>query len=179
MDTKKRAMFDSIEREYRYRHRLYFLWSATTFFGLMSGLAVYFALTNSDPVYLQGVLEFPAALANIGSWFAGALFACLFAWGLVFVIQALTRRQRIALTSSALLVPKGFWSSGDQAIPYHDIVELVPHTEPDRSLALIVRHRQGKFPISESLLPSKAAFQELWGALAGRVADGRPAQGSP
>ena len=171
-------MFDSIEREYRYRLALSFLWTAPVFFGLMSGFAVDFALTNSTPVYLQGVLEIPAVLANIGAWVVGALFACLFAGGLVFVAQALTRRQRIALTPTALLVPKGFWSSADQAIPYRDIVELATHVEPNRSQTLIVRHRQGKFPISESLLPSKADFQELWSALAGRVVAGRPEQGS-
>src|SRR5437763_871742 len=111
-------MSEPVERAYRYRMDLYFLWAAPTFLGLMSGLAIYFALTNTAPVAVQGVLVFPATLANIGAGAAGILFALLFAGSLVLVVQALVRKQRIALTTTALLVPKGFWSSAEQAIPY-------------------------------------------------------------
>ncbi len=169
MDPKKHASLEPIEREYRYRLDLYFFWATPIFLGFMSGFAVYFALTNSSRVRLQGSFEIPASLANVGAWFGGALFACLFVANVVLVIQALTHPQRIALTATALLVPRGSWSSAEEAIPYRDIVELVPQTGPDGSQTLIVRHRQGKFPISESLLPSKAAFQELCLLLTSRV----------
>lgn len=170
-------MSEPIEREYRYRISLSLLYTATPFLGLMSALAIYFAFTNSDPVYLQGVLEFPAVLANIAAGAAGILFAILFVGSLVFVVEAFTHRQRIALTATELLVPKGFWSSAEQSIPYRDIIELTTRSEPDGTQTLMVRHPQGKYPISESLLPSKSDFQELCQTLAERVAGRAPGPG--
>src|SRR5262245_33770016 len=175
-------MSESIEREYPYRLDPYFLWAAPPFFGLMSGFALYTALTNSDPVLLQGILEIPAVPWNILMGVLGVLFAFLFVGSVVFVVQALTTRpKRIAFTTSTLVLPKGCWSSAEQAIPYVDIVELAIQTLPppaNCTRTLLVRHKQGKVPIEETLLPSKADFEELWGTLESRVAANARPQGN-
>lgn len=164
-------MSEPIEREFPYRISLYMLWAAPPFFGLMSGLAIYFALTNSEPVFLQGVLEFPAIVANIAVGILGLLFAFLFVGFVVLAVQAITKPQRIALTASELLVPKGFWSRREHAIPYGEIVELAIQTPPPPASGrtLIVHHRHGKFAIEDVMLPSQADFEELWSTLEGRM----------
>src|SRR5205085_3704575 len=134
------------------------------------------------PIMLQGILEIPAVPWNILMGVLGVLFALLFVGSMVFVVQALTTRgKRIALTTTALVVPKGSWSSTEQAIPYADIVELAIQTLPppaNSTRTLMVRHKQGKLPIEETLLPSTADFEELWSTLESRVAANARAQGN-
>jgi hypothetical protein len=164
-------MTNEIEREYRYRSEMYWVVAGPLFLGLMAGLTVYFALTNEEPVWLGSLVEIPRPAVLVGAWIGAAIFTFLFVGATVMAVQTLTCRQRIAFTATALLIPKGFWSSADQAIPYEEIGALELHTgpgpEPNRSV--IVHHGHGRFPIEERCLPSKADFDDIWRVLGDRV----------
>jgi hypothetical protein len=164
---------DEVKREFRYRGDLYMLVVGPLFCGLMAGLAIYFALTNEGPVWFGNLGEIPRPFVLVTAWVLAALFTALCAGLTVVSVQALTCRQRIAFTEKALLVPKRFWSSGDRAIPYEDIVKLTLQDDPillPGHRALFVYHGDEKYPIAENFLASPEDFAEVRRLLEARTA---------
>ena len=162
-------MSEEIEREYPYRAPRTLVTLIPLFFGLLCGGSIWMALTNERGILCFNLFFIDPLLARILMWLLTALFGALFVGVLPFVVNALTQRQRIAFTSTALLVPKHFLSSADRVIPYRDIVELTLHTDPQGTRSWIIRQRQGKFVIVDSWLPSNEAFEEVSALLRERI----------
>ena len=82
--------------------------------------------------------------------------------------------QRIAFSATALLVPVSRWSSAEQQIGYRDI-QALSKTQVSGQRFLYVTHSGGQYVITASMLPSKAALEEVCELLAAKVQALRPA----
>jgi hypothetical protein len=74
-----------------------------------------------------------------------------------------------------MTVPASRWSRGEKTIAYRDI-EALSQTAVNGQKFLYLKHPGGKYTITASLLPSKAAFTEICALLAARVQDARTPQ---
>lgn len=187
---------DPVEHEYPYRYSAGVVFGPAIAFGVLGGLMVYLALTyDEEGVVLFHIIELSPLGVRIMGWVLAGLFLGLFVACLPIVVNFLTTRRRLAVTATALLVPRGFWSTADRPIPYREIAELVPHLDTQGRRSLIIRHPKGKFVIEEIALPSRAVFEEICSLLRERRAlaagplahrpgepaegDGGPANGKP
>jgi hypothetical protein len=149
-----------VERQYEYKPKWWVILLFVGFFGLG---AVLFAreATSNDPKKL------PAFFCWI--LFAGAIWFIGRAGG--WAVARLMFRHRVAFTRSALLLPKGLWSSEEVAIEYRDITRLSSSLLSARQL--VVTHTGGKRLIGSWLLPSESAFDEVRQLLTDRVSTAR------
>ncbi len=137
-----------IERQYDYKPR----WSHVLLLaGFCTLLAACF-IARASPEDL-GVLYWIVLVVS----FAGV------AWSGVLAVDRLLLRRRIAFTSSSLVLPKP-WSLSEEAIDYQAITGLDVWEG-----CLYVTHGGGRREISEAMLPSRAAFQEICTLLTARV----------
>jgi hypothetical protein len=109
--------------------------------------------------------------------FYWVLCACSVGFVAIAVFLAyhrLTFRQRIAFGPTALLVPASRWSSAEQQIGYRD-VQTLSIDQVSGQRFLYVTHSGGQYAITASMLPSKAAFEEVCELLAAKVRELQPA----
>jgi hypothetical protein len=152
-----------IEHEYEYRPRWWDLLLIVAFFGAGVALGGYKAV-RPEPERIRVVSAVMCAL--------GALYLV---WFGALAVAMLAIRHRVALTSTALLLPKSWWSRDEEAIDYQAI-RAVSAQPPARPLRLYVKHTGGQRCIAAGLMSSRAAFAELHELLTARVA---AVQGSP
>ncbi len=80
----------------------------------------------------------------------------------------LTVTQRIALGPKALTVPASRWSADETEIAYAAIAGL-SEAKLNGQRFLHIDHIGGRFTLTASLLPSKAAFDEVRDAITAEV----------
>lgn len=154
-------MADKVSHEYPYRYSAAVALGPAVGFGILGVLLAVTGWTTRQGFVLFGLIRFSPLAAKITARMFAVLFLGLFVACLPIVVNYLTCRRRLALTDTALLIPRSFWSSAYRSIRYEEIVELGPHLDAQGNRSLIVRYRTGKFPIEEIALPSKEAFEEI------------------
>jgi hypothetical protein len=97
----------------------------------------------------------------VGVWLSLATTALVGA--LLFVIMAvyrLIRIQQIVLTPTAIIVPKGRFSSSVATIPFKTI-EGLSVSQVYRQRFLKINYQRGTFTIASPLLPKSEDFEEV------------------
>src|SRR5256885_2736351 len=144
-----------IERKYEYKPR----WSHVLLVGGFCTLLAASTIAHASPENL-GVLYWIVSVVS----FAGV------AWSGVLAVDRLFFRRRVAFTSTSLLLPKPWSFSEEEAIDYQAITGLDVWKVAERGYGcLYVTHGGGRREISEAMLPSRAAFEEVCALLTARV----------
>ena len=155
-----------IEREYEYRLKVGRAQARAVLFGAGALLFAYVALTND-----RGLILCVIPLAKTGATICYGVFAGLSAlvcaYEAVNVAGRASLRQRIAFTEEGLVVPRSSWSAEERLIPYGSILDMKEFTEPDS--LVVIRHREGEFPLRLDLLPDERAYAEIVHSLALRI----------
>jgi hypothetical protein len=154
-----------IEREYPYRVKGWAVLVVLAFFGGGAVLMGYKAAGN-DPDNMPCFYWTECVLCILLVAFYGAL-------GLVGRFA----EHRVALTPTAVLLPKAPWSAKELAIEFRAITGLEvrpPGPHPRRRLE--ITHLAGKARIVANLLPNSAAFQDVSDSLAARVSEARASE---
>lgn len=154
------------DHEYEYKAR----WSAILLGVLLcgAGATVAAALAGSNRgLIIHGIKLSPEMAACF--WLSMTILAL--GGVLLFLLMAfhrLIRTQRIVLTPTAIIVPKGRFSSKMVIIPFSTITDLsVSKVSSQRFLK--ITHQCGATTIASSFLPMKTDFQSIFHALAERV----------
>ena len=144
-----------IERQYAYRPRWSHILLLAGFCTLLAASTIAHASPEDLPVMYWIVLVVS---------FAGV------AWSGVLAVDRLFFRRRVAFTSTSLLLPKPWSFSEEEAIDYQAITGLDVWKVAEHGYGcLYVTHGGGRREISEAMLPSRAAFEEVCALLTARV----------
>jgi hypothetical protein len=165
---EERFVMDIVEREYEYRPKWTMIVFCAAFFGLGAGVLGFKAASNDRGLIINRVIQLGPDGATVFFW---VLTACSVGFVVVSACLAYHRlnfRQRLAFGPSALVVPVSRWSREEKEIAYQDILGLSEATISGQRF-LYVTHPGGKYTITASMLPSKAAFSEVCELLAARV----------
>lgn len=118
------------------------------------------ALNNDRGLILNRVIELSQQSATIFYWvitFAALVFVLA---GLMILITSLTSNREIIITASSITAPKNGFSKLSITVNYVDITNINTQIVQKTKILNIV-HRNGKLSIANSILPNKAAFEEL------------------
>ena len=159
------------EREYPYRASWRVIILGAIFFGACAVVLGYEAADNRRGLILDGL---PLTAGQATDFYA--VLAALSA-GFVTITLVLGFRRmsgapgRIVLGRSAMIAPNPRWRPGEQAIAYASITGL-SLTTTGRQVFLTIDHEGGRFQLARSMLPSRAAFDEIRTFLAQRARRG-------
>lgn len=154
-----------ITHEYSYHPNRLGMIAAIIFFGGCTAVLVNTARTNYRGLIINRMIELvPETATNL--YWALALFSLGLTLTAVYVtLLGICFRRRIALTASAIIMPKSYWSSKEVTIEFSSITSLaVPKVKTARGkplLFLILTTSETKQTIYGSWLPSKEDFVEL------------------
>lgn len=154
----------NIEREYEYKPKLWIMFLAGGFFALGIPIAIYAASENRG-LNINGIITLSPYQASIFWAVIGTACAIFVLLAASQMVLSFTMKQRIALSSTALIVPKSRLSSAEKFIEYKDIRSLSVATIQSQTLLYII-HSGGKSTIAASMMPSRATFDDLCEALA-------------
>jgi hypothetical protein len=144
-----------IEHQYEYKSKWWHVLFAGGFFILVGAYTIALASPQNSPVLFWTFL----VLSLAGIAVAGAM-----------AVERLFFRRRIAFTPTSLVLPKPGSFSREEAIDYQAITGLKVLNPGGRGLGyLFLTYEGGRRTISESSLPSTAAFQEICALLTARV----------
>ena len=140
-------------------------WLIIIFGGMFFALCTYVIAFKSAPSPCDDWLcdlfsKFSENGAVIYHWFLGAVSFAITIAVASLAYHRLNFQQRLAFRSEALVVPVSRWSHEEIGIAYRDIVEL-SHFEYKGNRSFIIKHKGGRFTISEAWLSSRAVFNEV------------------
>jgi hypothetical protein len=161
-------LVSNIEREFEYKPRWTTILACGAFFSLCAVVLGIKAANNGGGLLINGIIELGPAGATIFYWVLTAGSVGFVAAAVLIAYHRLMYRQRLAFSQSALIGPASRWSQQEREIAYRDICELSTVTVSGQRF-LYITHLGGKYTISASLLPSKAAFEEICELLAEKV----------
>ncbi|MBC7796864.1 MAG: hypothetical protein H7Z37_08330 [Pyrinomonadaceae bacterium] len=157
----------NIEREYEYKPKLWVLFLAGGFFALGIPISIYAASENRGLI-INGIITLSPYQAGIFWLIIGAACAVFVLLAVLTVATRFVFKQRIALSSTALIMPKSRFSGVEKLIEYKDINSLSVSTIQGQTF-LYVLHSSGKDTIAASMMPSRATFDDLCEALAKKI----------
>jgi len=163
-----------VEREYAYKPRWTLIVFCAVFFGLVAVSLGAKAHGNDRGVIINRVIKLSPSGATTFYWVLCACSVGFVAIAAFLACHHLIFHQRIAFGATALLVPVSRWSSAEQQIGYWDI-QALSKTQVSGQRFLSVTHSGGTYVLTASMLPSKAAFEEVCELLAAKVRELRPA----
>jgi hypothetical protein len=168
---------EAVEREYEYRPKWTLIVFCAAFFGLGAVVLGAKAAGNDRGLIINRIIELETARATVFYWVLTACSAGFVASAAVLAYHRLAYRQRLAFRAAALTVPASRWSRREKEIVYREIKELRQTTISGQRF-LHVTHDGGKYTITASMLPSRAAFEEVCELLAARVRESQRADQS-
>ena len=164
---------DKIECEYEYNPSWKLILFGAVFFGFCAFALGAQADGNNRGLSLRGLIDLEPAEATVFFWILCGLsigFVLAFA---VLAYRRLTVRQRLAFGPTTFLAPRSWWSGEEKEIAYRDI-KGISRVEVMRARSLHITYEGGKFAIVDSMLPSKAAFEEVYDLLVTKVRAVKP-----
>jgi hypothetical protein len=167
-DRAEEENMESMEREYEYKPKWTLILFCALFFGLCAVVLGVKAARNDRGLIINGLFE-------LGPGGATTFYWVLCAGGVGFVVlvaflayHRLRFRQRLAFGPAAVTVPVSRWSAQEKEIAYRDISALST-AQISGQRFLYITHPGGRYTITASMLPSKAAFAEVCALLEDKV----------
>jgi hypothetical protein len=153
-----------VEREYAYRPKWTTIVLASLFFGAGALFFAAMAKDNDRGLIINGIIELSPGGARIFYWALAALSVGLVAAASTMAMVRLTLRQRIAVGTTCITVPRSRWSSEEIAVPFAEIIRLSTSDVSGQRFLKVV-YRGGKFKLVASMLPSEGDFDEILAAI--------------
>lgn len=155
-------------KTYPYKQKMWIGPACTGFFGLCAW--VFWQKSHQEPrgLIINHIIELSPGNALIFHWllfFASMAFVVL---GLMVSVMSLKKERHITLTSHSLQTPKSGISNTEVEILFRNITAIQLH-EVQGQRFLQISHGTGKTSIAQSMLPTKAAFDEICAFVAAHV----------
>ncbi len=143
-----------------YKPRILNFLLAGFFFAFCGAVLLYMGLSNDRGMILNRIFTFSESQA---SWFFYILAICSFAFVLLAVFTVVKSRlspKTLEITDEMLICPKSGISTKVMRLPFRDISKVEEQVIQHQRF-LMVHHEGGKFSIPKSMLPDKAAFEQV------------------
>lgn len=165
-------------REYEYRIKWTMIVLCAAFFALCTAVLGAKAANNNRGVIINGLIELGPDGATNFYWALAAVSAGFIVLAGFLAYHRVTFRQRLIFGQAAMTVPVSRWSREEKEIPYREVLALSEATISGQRF-LYVTHLGGKYTVTASMLPSKAAFAEVCELLADRIREAHAAGQRP
>lgn len=165
---------DTIEREYEYKPSWIGIILIGGLFALSSAFLVSKAVHNDRGLIINGIIRLGPEAATVFYWFLATFATGMVALVASQVYRRLVYQPRLAFGPKAMMMPASTWSAEESEIAYRDIRELSVVSGSGQRF-LYVTHIGGKRRIAASMLPSKAAFDDIHELLAAKVREAQAA----
>jgi len=150
--------------EYPYKPKPWVMLAAMLFFAAAGAFLTMEALTNERGLVIQRIIHLSPQGATITYWCMAVVCAVFAIGGLAGFIAALVSKNYLRLTPTEISAPRFAWSRANTIVRLCEITEIsIQDVQKQRFLHL--RYPGGKLSITQSFLPSAAAFEELHRAL--------------
>lgn len=159
---------DDIERAYDYKPKWTLIVCCALFFGLCAVVLGVKAAGNDRGLIINGIIELGPDGATIFYWVLCVCGVGFVAISAFLAYHRVTFHQRLAFGSTAVILPRSRWSPEEKVIVYRDISALST-ARIHGARFLYVTHPGGTSTIMASMLPSKAAFDEVCELLEAKV----------
>jgi hypothetical protein len=159
---------EEIEREYSYRPKWMLLALGGGFFGACTALFAYLALTNERVVVIQGLLPLSPLGGKVFYWILAAIGATFVSGALCLAFVRVKSVQRIALTATGIVLPRGKWNRRDEAFVAFKDIDVVKVLEFHGNQYLYVYTSGLRYTVDKGLLAARD-FGEMTWALEARV----------
>jgi hypothetical protein len=145
---------------YDYKPKAWVMLLSGLFF---AGCGVWFgnrALTNDRGLILNGIIELETGDATIFYWVLTAVCVAFVAGAGFGVVRALGAPGEVVLDATAITAPKRGTGRTTSTVPFAQITDL-RITDVNSQKFLTIHHTGGKLAIMRSMMPDRAAFEEL------------------
>ena len=157
---------------YPYKPRPWFVLLGAAFFGVIAVFAAHEALTNDRGLIINGLIELSVGGATIFYWCMAAVSAAFVAVTIPMFVVGLIGKSVLTLTATDLAAPRSIFSRRPTVIRLSDIKQIVVQTVQKQRF-MTVYHSAGNLSIAQSMLPSRAAFDDIHAALMARAREAR------
>ena len=154
--------------EYPYKPKTLSALLVMLFFGACAVFIGNQANTNDRGLIIDRVIELSAPQATIFYWVLTGLCGVFVLLGLMMLVISFAAPRSVLLTEDSLISPKPFFSKKNIVIRYTAITKLALKQVKHQHF-LMVHYAGKKISIPQSLLPNKAAFDELYTKLSNNV----------
>ena len=151
-----------------YRPKPWTMALAGAFFGAITLFMGREAIFNERGLVISGLIHLGPSGATVFYWGVAAVAAAFVVVALPAFVVGLVSTRRLTLDATELSVPGSVFSRAPTVVRLADIRQVSMSVIQKRRFFEIV-HTQGKLTLSESLLPSPAAFEELCAEIARRI----------
>ncbi len=133
---------------------------AIAFFGVCAGIMGNVAASNDRGLILNGIIEFSPQGATIFYWVISFLALAFVLVGIFALVKSMFSKREIVITNDSITSPKSGFSKQNITVNFSDITGISMQTI-QKTKILNIEYPGGKLSIPNSMLPSKASFEEL------------------
>lgn len=151
-----------------YRPKPWIMALVVAFFGAGAFFMGRVARQNDRGVVINGLIHLDSAGATVFYWCVAGIGAMFVVIGMLAFLVGLFSSSHLMLTATELSLPRFGFSRTATVVKLTDIRQLTTQVV-QKERFLNVFHTRGKLTISESMLPSRAAFEALCDAIEKRV----------
>lgn len=141
---------------------------AIAFFGACAGFMADIAANNDRGLILNRVIELSPQNATIFYWVIASASMVFVVVGFFALVKSFFTNREIVITETSITSPKSALSKLDVTVNFSDISNVTIQTI-QRTRILNIKYSGGKLSILNSMLPNKAAFEELVSQVQARV----------
>jgi len=155
-------------RQYSYKQKKWVGPACAIFFGACAWTFLEKAREQPRGLIINHMIELSPSSAQVFHW-------TLFGFSMLFVVTGIAafvlsfgKEKYITITAHSIRAPKNGFSDIEIEVPFADIKSMQLQ-EIQKQRFLHITHANGKLSIVQSLLPSKAAFEEICALITAKV----------
>ena len=154
--------------QYPYKPKAWLMLLGAVLFGAMAFFMTSEVQTNDRGLILNGIIHLSVHGATIFYWCMAAVAGAFVAVAIPMFFVALVSKSVLTLTATDLIAPRSGFSRRPTVVRLSEVKQVVVQMV-QRERFIKVSHAGGTLNIAESMLPSRAAFDELHAALVART----------
>jgi hypothetical protein len=155
------------DTSFRYKQKIWLGPVTMIFFGFIANFFLKRAQNSTEGLTINNMIELSPDGAAYFHWAAFGFSALLVVLGMLVSILSLRRTSYVVLGADSIKAPKSALNSTIVEIPFSSITALKLQNV-QKQIFLHIEHTGGKLVLVQSLLPSKADFDEICQYLAAR-----------
>jgi hypothetical protein len=156
---------------YPYRPKTGLMALVVLFFGACAWGLSLAARDNDRGVVINHMLTLDPGAASVFYWALAAASVLFVLAGLYGIVQSLRAPGEVAVDAAGITLPAGRYRRGVVTIPFASITDLGIQQVQSQKF-LIIKHAGGRHSVARSMMPGRAAFEELVAAVTARHAAG-------
>lgn len=164
----QRKIMSLNQKIYRYKQKWWLGPACAILFGLCAWMFWIKAHEPPRGLMIKHMIELSPGEAQVFHWALFAVSMLLVALGVLVFLTSFKSERYITISATSIRAPKSGISSLEVDVPF-DSIKSLQLQEVQRQRFLHINHAGGKLSIVQSMLSSKAEFEEICALVSARV----------